>query len=139
MFTSVWRYLCFSCLAVVSSASAEFDGLSDECGRVLVGPRNWDAIYIFCPALPQMNAEQAHSLVMAVLDSTTRISGHTRIFFFGDESVLDRDRWPADQGRLIESWGNALVGAYHTETQVLAFRSTTNAEWRNLYLPTARQ
>lgn len=139
MFTSVWRYICISCLIMFSAASADFEGLSDECGRVLVGPHNWDAIYIFCPALPQFNPEQAQGLVMAVLDSTSRISGPTRIFFFGDESVLHRDRRPADQGRLIESWGKALVGAYHTEDQVLAVRSTTSEEWRNLYLPTTRQ
>ncbi len=86
-----------------------------------------------------MDAEQALSVVIAVLDGTTRISGDTRIFFFRDESVLRRDRWPTDQGKLIESWGSAFVGVYHTHTQLLTVRSTTDDEWREIHLPTTRE
>ena len=139
MFTSKWRHLCISCLLLISPLAADPADSDEECGRILSGPDRWYTIYVLCPNLPKMSPEQARSVIVAVLDGTTRKVGDTRIFFFRDESVLRRDRRPADQGRLIESWGDAFVGAYHTRSQLLTVRSTTNNEWRNIHLPTARR
>lgn len=138
MFTSKWRHVSIFCLLSIFPLAANSDDVTEECGRLLSGPEHGDTIYVFCPELPQLSAEQVRSLIIAVLDGTTRISGDTRIFFFRDESVLRREFWPADQGRLLKSWGIAFVGAYHTRTQLLAVRSTTNDGWRELHLPTAR-
>ena len=138
MFTSRWRHVFIFCLLFISSLAANADDVTKECGHPLSGPDRWDTIYVFCAELPQMDAEQARRVIIEVLDGTTRISGDTRIFFFRDESVLRRDHWPADQGRLIDSWGGAFVGAYHTHTQLLTVRSTTNDEWREIHLPTSR-
>jgi len=139
MFTFQPRHWFITCLLLASSLSANATDPTEECGRILNGPSSWDTIYVFCPSLPQMNAKQAQSLVMAVLDGTTRKSGDTRIFFFRDESVLHRDRWPADHGRLIESWGTAVVGTYHTRSQLLTVRSTDKDEWREINMPTERK
>ena len=138
MFTSQRRLLFIACLFIVLPFSASPDDPVEECGRLLSGPGRRDTIYVFCPNFPQLNAEHARDVLIAVLDGTTRISGDTTIFFFRDESVLLRDRWPADRGRLIESWGSAVVGVYHTRSQFLSVRSTTNGEWQTLHLPTTR-
>ena len=138
MFTFQRRHLFILCLFLAAPLSGSPADPPEECGRILDGPDRRDTIYVFCPALPKMNADQARSVVIAVLDSTSRASGDTRIFFFRDESVLRRDRWPANQGKLIESWGSALVGAYHTHSQLLTVRSTADDEWREMRLPTTR-
>ena len=139
MFTSRPPHWFVTSLLMASSLSANANDLTEECGRLLNGPDHWDTIYVYCPSLPQMNAEQAQSLIIAVLCGTTRISGDTRIFFFRDESVLRRDRWPADQERLIESWGTAVVGAYHTRSELLTVQSIDKDEWREIFIPTARK
>ena len=138
MFTSKWRHVFIFCLLSILPLFASSDGITEECGRLLSGPADRHTIYVYCPELPLMDAEQARSVIIAVLDGTTRSSGDTRIFFFRDESVLHRNSWPADQGRLIESWGSAFVGAYHTHTQLLTVRSAADDEWRELHLPTTR-
>jgi hypothetical protein len=139
MFTSVWRLIFLSCsfsICCVSLVSAE---LPDDCGKLLRGPNYGHTLYVFCPSLPELSDEQAHSLVVGVLDYTTRRAGDIRIFFFRDESILRRDSWPANQERLIESWGDALVGAYHTHTQLLTVRSENSDSWREMRLTTARE
>lgn len=136
MFTANWRHVLVLCLLSAVPIAASAHCASKECGRLLSGLANRHTIYVVCPGLPEMNAEQALSVIIAVLDGTTRISGDTRIFFFRDESVLRRDRQPADQGRLIESWGKAFVGAYHTHTGLLTVRSAADDKWREIHLPT---
>jgi hypothetical protein len=75
-------------------------------------------------------------MIVAVLNTTSsRLSGEVRIFFFDDESVLSRESWPADQERLIESWGDALLGTYHTASDLLTVRAAGTDKWRNIYLP----
>ena len=138
MIMSNWRHLCIVCLLLITPIAANPDNPTEQCGRLLSGPRHGDTIYVFCPTLPDLSPEQARSVIIAVLDTTTRIAGDTRIFFFRDESVLRRDRWPANQERLIESWGDAFVGAYHTHSSLLTVRSTSDDEWQNIHLPIAR-
>ena len=138
MFTSRWLHLCFLSLWLLSACAADNAKESEECGRLISGPKKWGAIYVFCPKLPQMSAKQARRVVIEVLDGTTRKAGDASIYFFSDESVLHRDRRPAEQGRLIESWGRAFVGVYRTESEVLTVRSIASAEWREIHLPTAR-
>jgi hypothetical protein len=138
MFTSRWLHLCFLSLWLLSAFAADNAKESEECGRLISGPTRWGAIYVFCPNLPQMSAKQALRVVIEVLDGTTRKAGDTSIYFFSDESVLRRDRWPAEQGLLIESWGSAFVGVYRTENEVLIVRSTSKDDWREIHLPTAR-
>ena len=138
MFTSRWIPLCFSSLWLLSAFAADNAKESEECGRLISGPVKWGAIYVFCPNLPNMTAMQARRVVINVLDSTTRRAGDTSIYFFSDESVLRRDRWPAEQGLLMESWGSAFVGVYRTENEVLTVRSITQDDWREIHLWTAR-
>ena len=138
MFTSYWRLICISLLFPFSTSAEVSPDLPEDCGRLISGPPARDAIYVYCESLPQLTEEQALSLVIKVLNGTTRAAGEVRIFFFRDESVLHRNRWPADQGRLIDSWGGALVGAYHTQSQYLSVRTETDEGWREIYLPTAR-
>ncbi len=139
MLSSKWRHLCVSCLILTLPFATNSADPEKECGRLLSGPDRRHTIYVFCPALPDMSAEKARTIIMALLDSTSRASGDTRIFFFRDESVLNRDSWPAEQGRLIASWGDAFVGAYHTRSQLLTVRSKSSNAWRNIHLPTARE
>ena len=123
------------CLLLIASCVVKSDNPAENCGRLLSGPRHGDTIYVLCPSLPELSPEQARGVVKTVLDKTTRLAGETRIFFFRDESVLHQDRWPANQERLIESWGDAFVGSYHTHSSLLTVRSTANDEWRNIHLP----
>ena len=123
------------CLLLIAPVVANSAELPDGCGRLLSGPQHGHVIYVFCPSLPELSQLQAHALVMAVLDTTTRRSGDTLIFFFRDESVLHRDLVPASHERRIESWGNALVGSYNTHSNLLTVRSASSDKWRNIHLP----
>ncbi len=135
MVMSIWRHLSVVCLLLIVPCAANTADPAEQCGHILNGPRHRETIYVFCPSLPELSPQQARSVVIAVLDTTDRIAGDTRIFFFSDASVLNRDRWPQDQEKLIESWGDAFVGAYHTHSSLLTVRSVSDNKWRNIYLP----
>ena len=138
MAKSNWHYLCVACLLSIGPLAISLAEPADECGRILSGPsRGGEVIYVFCPLLPELSTEQARSLVVSLLNSTTRISGDVQFFFLSDESVLHRDWWWQDQGRLIESLGDAFVGAYHTRTGLLTIRPLSGDEWRNISVPTS--
>ena len=108
-------------LAPVATSFAE---KSKECGELLSGPfTGGHTLYVFCPSLLDLSTAKTHDLIVDTLDmAPQRLTGDVRIFFFADKSVLKRKRWPADQGRLIESWGDALLGTYHTASGLLTVR-----------------
>ncbi len=110
---------------------------SKDCGELLSGPFTGGyTLYVFCPSLLDLNPAKTHDLIVETLDrAPQRLAGEVRIFFFADRSVLKRERWPADQERLIESWGDALLGTYHTASGLLTVRSIGPDKWRNIYLP----
>ena len=88
MFTSKWRHLCISCLLLILPLAANPADLTDDCGRLLSGPQHVHIVYVLCPSLPELDQEQAHAVVMAVLDTTTRRSGDTLILFFANRDVV---------------------------------------------------
>ncbi len=61
------------------------------------------------------------------------------IVFVQHESLIDEDRQRVRRGWLIRDWGDALVGVYHTQSQLLTVRSAEDDGWREVYLPTARE
>ncbi len=138
MVTSMLRLLCVLSV-LISPTNAESPELPADCGRLLNAAYFRYAIYVHCPALPQLSAEQAQSLVMALLDGTDRPAGHTMIVFVQDESLFDRDRQRVRSGWLISDWGDDLVGVYLTQSQLLTVRSAEDEGWREIYLPTARE
>jgi hypothetical protein len=138
MFTSKWRHLCFSCSLLIMPLAANPADSADDCGRLLSGPQHRHIVYVLCPSLPELDQEQAHTVVMAVLDTTTRRSGDTLILFFADESAVHGDLRPWITDRRIERWGNAFVGSYNTASNLLTVRSGTGDKWRNIYLPTQK-
>ena len=121
-------------VAPVATSLAE---TSKECGELLSGPfPGGYTLYVFCPSLLVLSPGKTHNLIVETLDAAPqRLAGDVRIFFFADKSVLKKERWPADQERLIESWGDALLGTYHTASGLLTVRSIGTDKWRNLYLP----
>jgi hypothetical protein len=121
-------------LAPIATSLAE---TSKECGELLSGPFTGGyTLYVFCPSLLDLNSAKTHDLIVETLDRAPQpLAGDVRIFFFADRSVLKRERWPADQERLIESWGDALLGIYHTASGLLTVRSIGTDKWRNIYLP----
>ena len=130
--------ICFFCLVAVSPIFAQPTELPEDCGRLISGTDARYAIYAYCPSLPQLSAEQALELVIALLEGTNRRSGHTVIVFVRTESVPDRDRWRSERGLLSRSWSQGFVGVYHTRSQLLTVRTVTDDGWRDVYLPTAR-
>ena len=123
------------CLLLIAPFLADSSDLPDDCGRLLSGPQHRHVIYVLCPSLPWLNQLQAHALVVSVLDSTTRRSGDVLIFFFRDEPVLHGQLVPAVQERLIETWGDAFVGSYSTQSKLLTVRSADSDKWLNVHLP----
>ena len=121
-------------LLILGCSASPGDNVVD-CGKVLGGPIHGDTIYVHCPSLPKLSEQQAHSIIVAVLDNTSRIAGDTRIIFLSDPSVLDRERQYQNMEKRLESWGDAFVGTYHTQSSLLTVRSTCDNDWRNVYLP----
>ncbi|HGY4246814.1 TPA: hypothetical protein ACNVA0_005621 [Citrobacter freundii] len=121
-------------LAPIATSLAE---TSKECGELLSGPfAGGYTLYVFCPSLLDLSPAKTHELIVETLDrAPQRLAGDVRIFIFADRSVLKQERWPADQERLIASWGDALLGSYHTESGLLSVRSIGTDKWRNIYLP----
>ena len=138
MVVSFWRRLIVTCLLVTLGAAESAD-LPNDCGRLLSGVLARDAIYVYCPDLPQLSSEQALDLVIAVLEGTDRRAGHTVIVFVRNELVPDRDRWRSESGWLIRRWSPGFVGVYHTRSQMLTVRTVADDGWREVYLPTSRE
>ena len=120
---------------LILGCAAGPDSYVADCGQVLGGPIHGDTIYVICPSLPDLSQQQAHSIVGAVLDKTSRTEGDIRIIFLSDTSVLDRDRQYQNMEKRLESWGDVFVGAYHTHSELLTVRSASEGDWRNTYLP----
>ena len=131
---SKYRRLVVYLLLSMPNATS-FAEPSQDCGRLLSGPFDRYTIYVFCPSLLDLSREQAREVIVSAVDtSTPRVSGDVRILFFADESVLHRKSWPANQDRLIDSWGEAFLGAYHTQSSLLTVRSKDSDKWRNIHL-----
>ncbi len=125
-----WRHLYIvSLLSTLGCTASAGDGVAD-CGKVLGGPIHGDTIYVLCPSLSELSERQAYGVVEAVLDQTSRISGDTRIIFLSDPSALDRDWQYQNMEKRLESWGDAFIGTYHTNSGLLTVRSSTDDEWR---------
>ncbi len=125
-----WRHLYIvSLLSTLGCTASAGDGVA-ECGKVLGGPIHGDTIYVLCRSLSEVSERQAYGVVEAVLDQTSRIAGDTRIIFLRDPSVLDRDWQYQNMEKRLESWGDAFIGTYHTNSGLLTVRSSTDDEWR---------
>ena len=125
-----WRHLYIvSLLSTLGCTASAGDGVA-ECGKLLGGPIHGDTIYVLCRSLSEVSERQAYGVVEAVLDQTSRIAGDTRIIFLRDPSVLDRDWQYQNMEKRLESWGDAFIGTYHTNSGLLTVRSSTDDEWR---------
>ena len=120
---------------LILGCAASVAGDVEDCGQVLRAPFHGDIIYVLCPSLPDLSEQQALSVIWAVLNTTSLRAGDTRIFFFSDTSVLDRDWQYQNMEKRIESWGDVFVGAYHTNSNLLTVRSASEGGWRNIYIP----
>ena len=57
-----------------------------------------------------------------------------RIFFFSTEPLSNEKFGSAEEEAMIESWGNLLIGHYHTRNGILSIR-TGGDEWRDVRMP----
>ena len=129
-----WRHLYIVSLLLALGCTASADDGVAGCGKVLGGPIHGDTIYVLCSSLSELSERQAYGIVEAVLDQSSRIAGDTQIIFLSDPSVLDRDWQYQNMEKRLESWGDALIGTYHTNSGLLTVRSSSNDEWQNVRL-----
>ena len=129
-----WRHLYIVFLLLMLGCTANADDNTADCGKVLGGPIHGDTIYVLCPSLSELSESQAYGVVEAVLDQTSRTAGETRIIFLSDPTVFDRDWQYQNMEKRLESWGDAFVGTYHTNSGLLTVRSSSDDEWRNVRL-----
>ncbi len=129
-----WRHLHTVSLLLVLASTASADDEGTGCGTVLGGPIHGDTICVLCPTLPELSELEAHEVIAAVLNQTSRVAGNTWIVFLSDPSVLERDWQYQDMERRLESWGDSFVGTYQTNSGLLTVRSATDGKWRNISL-----
>ena len=113
-------------------ASAADGGI--DCGKLLRGLNGSDTIYVSCTSLSGLSKAEALSIVESVLRESPRRADDTRIIFLSDPSVLDRDWQYQNMEKRLESWGDAFVGMYHTNSGLLMYRSSSDGKWRNIEL-----
>ena len=130
---SAWRHLLIVVQLLILGCAVAADDNVAGCGKVLGGPIHRDTIYVLCPSLSKLSERQAYSVIETVLDETSRIAGDTRIIFLSDPSVLDGGQYQNMEKRL-ESWGDAFVGKYHTNSGLLTVKSTSDNGWRNVHI-----
>lgn len=130
----VLRHLRVVSLLLVFGCAASADDDDADCGTVLGDPTHSDTIYVLCPSLCELSENETHSVIEAVLDKTSRLAGDTRLIFLADPAVLERDWQYQNMEKRLESWGDAFVGTYHTNSGLLTVRSTSYGEWRNVRL-----
>lgn len=105
----------------------------DTCGRVLPMFHD-DRIAVACPQLDELDADESWRLIVRTLNYASAHPGDMRIFFFSTEPLSSEKFGWAEEEVMIASWGNLLIGHYHTRNGILSIR-TGGDQWREVQMP----
>lgn len=123
----------FSLLLIVGGFAGANDGTT-ECGAVLNGPIDDDAIYVHCPSLTGLSKYDAYIIIESVLHQSPQNDGDIIVIFLSDPTVLDRDWQYQNLEKRLASWGDAVVGMYNRSSHLLMYRSSSDGKWRRTRL-----
>lgn len=126
------RIARIAALALCSLRAAAAEPI-EECGRVL--PIFYgDRIAVACPQLDKLDVEETWQLIVRTLNYASAHPGDMRIFFFSTEPLSNEKFGWAEEEAMIASWGNLLIGHYHTRNGILSIR-TGGDQWREVRMP----